>query len=137
MNRIKELSKTIRESFESIVDRADKLVNLGANVGVAYIGYRALKHPTGALVGLLALRLAESNNLAGGAAGVAALTGLGALNLIPPTTGPFLGDPGHRDVHTVLQMLQERGLWKPSTPISETPELMTKIRIGHDIYLEP
>lgn len=123
----------IKDAFESIVDRSGKLVDIATHAGVAYVGYNALKHPMGAVVGLLALRLAQSPNLASGAAGVAALTGLGALNLIPPTEPP----PGAGiPIELLLERLRAIG-WEPSIPISETPELQQRIRITNDMYLEP
>jgi len=63
------------------VNDNEKLVNLAVNAGVAYLGYRAFNHPIGALVGILALRLSKSPNLASGIAGVATLTSIGCLNV--------------------------------------------------------
>jgi hypothetical protein len=83
-NLLPSLLKSVRSVVESAIDRGDKLVNIATNAGVAYIGFNALKHPVGGLVGLLGLRLAQSPNLASGVAGIATLTGLGALNLVPP-----------------------------------------------------
>lgn len=123
----------IRSAFESVVDRGDKLISIATNAGVAYLGFNALKHPAGALVGLLGLRLAQSPNLASGVAGIAALTGLGALNLVPPPE-PL---PGHRGIDWVLDELQKRGLWSPSIPISSRPEDQQLIRTTGDFYLEP
>lgn len=132
-SRYNPLLKSVKSIVDGVIDRADKIASIATNAGVAYIGFNALKHPTGALVGLLALRLAQSPNLASGAAGIAALTGLGALNMVPPPE-PL---PGHRGVDWVLNELQKRGLWSPSIPISERPEEQIKIRTTGDFYLEP
>lgn len=126
----------IKSAFESVVDRGDKIVSIATNAGVAYLGYNALKHPAGALVGLLGLRLSQSPNLASGVAGIAALTGIGALNMIPPA-GEYDPGPGHRSIEWVLEELQKRGLWKPSTPISETPWLKKKREIFGGLYISP
>jgi len=56
----------------------------------AYLGYQAFEKVvpgsglSGAIVSQIALRLAESNNVAGGAAGVATLGGMGILNVYDP-----------------------------------------------------
>lgn len=123
----------IKEAIESGIDRADKAINIGLKAGVAYTGYRALRHPLGALVGLLGLRLAESPNLASGVAGVAALTGLGTLNLFPPPP-PAYG--AARPVEDTLALLQSLGLWRPTEiPISERPTEQTYIETYGGYYI--
>ena len=70
-NKFKFNLDKIRVAINEAIDRGDKFISLLTNAGVAYVGYRALKHPVGGLVGLLGLRLAQSPNLASGAAGIA------------------------------------------------------------------
>lgn len=71
------------ELVTQILDKLDKLdhiPNLFLKGGLALAGYQATGHWTGALTALIGLRLAEGANLAGGAAGVAALTLIGLTN---------------------------------------------------------
>ena len=68
------------------IDRLDKIINGITKLGIAYAGVNAIKHPMGAVVGLVAYRLAQSNNLASGAVGSATLAGIGLLNYKPPAT---------------------------------------------------
>lgn len=122
-----------KEALESVVDRADKAFSLATKAGIAYVGYRALRHPMGALVGLLGLRLSNSPNLAAGAAGIATLTGLGALNLFPPPP-PQYG--AARPVEDTLALLQSLGLWSPTeVPISERPEEQRLIETTGGYYI--
>lgn len=65
------------EQLSRLTQLADKVPDLFMKAGVAYIGIKATGHWTGALTALVALRLAQANNLAAGAAGVTALTGIG------------------------------------------------------------
>lgn len=69
------------QTIVKILEHSDKLIETATKLGVAYVGYNAVHHWSGALVGLLALRLSNSPNLAAGVAGVATLTGLGLMNL--------------------------------------------------------
>ena len=69
--------------IEGIVDRLDKLERIPDIVmkaGLAYAGYQAMNHWTGAITALVGLKLATGNNLAGGAAGVTTLTLIGLGN---------------------------------------------------------
>lgn len=79
-------------SLKDIVDRAGTLVDVATKLGVAYTGYNATRHWTGALVALIGLRLAEANNLASGIAGVATLTALGLGNIYNATAAPVNPD---------------------------------------------
>ena len=73
--------------------KLDSMITALTKVGVAVIGYQANKSWTGSLTALIALRLAESNNLAAGVAGVATLTaiGLGAIPRTAQTSGRLPG----------------------------------------------
>lgn len=53
-------------------------------LGVAFVGFKATNHWTGALSALIALRMAEGGNLAGGVAGVGVLGLLGLSQLPAP-----------------------------------------------------
>ena len=80
------------------IEHSDRLINTATKLGVAYVGYKANNHWSGALTGLVALRLAESNNLAAGIAGTATLAVIGLTSIpknsdipIDPKTGqPYL-----------------------------------------------
>lgn len=76
--------------IKDLIEAADRIPGLALKAGVAYIGIRATKHWTGALTGLVALRLANSPNLAAGAAGVGTLAALGivAEKGLPPIFDP-------------------------------------------------
>lgn len=78
----------IQKLIESAVDRADKVVNLGMKLGIAYAGVNAFRHPMGGVAALLGLHLTQQPNLAAGAAGVTTLAGVGAFNLFPPAPPP-------------------------------------------------
>lgn len=65
------------------LDRLDKIIDAATKLGIAYAGINAIKHPMGAVVGLVAYRLAQSNNVASGAVGSATLAGIGLLNYRP------------------------------------------------------
>lgn len=60
-----------------------------------YLGYQAFEKASpgaglsGAIVSQIAMKLAGSNNVIGGAAGVATLTGLGIMNVVPEGTNPY------------------------------------------------
>lgn len=69
------------------IDRLDTLLSAATKLGVAYAGVNALKHPMGAVVGLVALKLATSPSIAAGAVGAATLAGIGLLNFVPAPEG--------------------------------------------------
>lgn len=62
------------------LDKLEKIPDIVMKAGLAYAGYRATNHWTGAIAALVGLKLATGNNLAGGAAGVTALTFIGLGN---------------------------------------------------------
>lgn len=68
------------------LDRLEKIIDAATKLGIAYAGISAIKHPMGAVVGLVAYKLAQSNNLASGAVGSATLAGIGLLNVMPEGT---------------------------------------------------
>ena len=68
-------------AIAGLVDRGDKLIDIFLKGGIAWAGYQSMKHPIGAVVGLLGLNLARGDNLAGGAAGVTILASIGVSNL--------------------------------------------------------
>ncbi|GAG94486.1 unnamed protein product, partial [marine sediment metagenome] len=57
----------------SLGGRLDNLINGVTKLGVAYFGAKAANHWSGAITGLVALRLAESGNAPAGIAGLATL----------------------------------------------------------------
>jgi len=71
------------------IDRAKTIMDFATRAGTMYLGYQAFERAapgsglSGAIVSQIALRLAESNNIPAGAAGVATLTGMGILNVMP------------------------------------------------------
>lgn len=71
------------------IDRAKAIMDFATRAGTAYLGYQAFEKQvpgsglSGAIVSQIALRLAEANNVASGAAGVATLSGMGILNVLP------------------------------------------------------
>ncbi|GAI70683.1 unnamed protein product [marine sediment metagenome] len=72
------------------IDRAKTIMDFATRAGTAYLGYQAFEKAApgsglaGAIVSQIALRLADSNNLAGGAAGVSILAGMGIINVYQP-----------------------------------------------------
>lgn len=83
-----KIGQSVKGGFESVASGGSKIIDIATKAGVAYVGFNALKHPAGALTGLVALNLANSPNLAAGVAGVATLTALGAMSTIPPGFDP-------------------------------------------------
>lgn len=61
---------------------SDRLLDAFTKAGVAYVGYNASNHWTGALVALISLKLAQGGNLAGGIAGTSVLGILGLTNVV-------------------------------------------------------
>lgn len=75
---------------------SDRLLDAFTKAGVAYVGYNASNHWTGALVALISLKLAQGGNLAGGIAGTGVLSLLGLTNVVkslPTTTYPVITAP--------------------------------------------
>jgi len=69
----------------SITDKITRIPDLVLSSGAAYAGFSALKHPMGAVYGLLGLRLAQTDGLFSNAAGLAILAHIGLSNLAPNT----------------------------------------------------
>ena len=79
------------ELVEQVVSKLDKLGHIPdifLKGGLAYLGYRATGNIGGAITALVGLKLAEGNNLAGGAAGVTALTLVGLGNAFKDAQAP-------------------------------------------------
>ena len=77
-------AKVQTKILTSLMDNSDKLLNLAVAGGVGVVGARAFGYqPIGALIGLIGYRLAQSDNLASGTAGVTVLSALGLMNLPP------------------------------------------------------
>lgn len=76
-----------KNNLAVVASRLDQVISGLTKLGVAYVGYKATNHWTGALTGLIALKMAEGGNLAGGAAGTAVL-GLLGLTQMPPVQIP-------------------------------------------------
>lgn len=72
------------------LDRLESIFSVATRAGTAYLGYQAFEKVepgsglAGAIISQIALRLATSQNLAGGTAGVATLSGMGILNVYDP-----------------------------------------------------
>ena len=82
--------------LSEVVSKLDKLghiPDLFLKGGLAYAGFKATGNIGGAITALVGLRLAEGNNLAGGAAGVTALTLVGIGNAFKDTALPFVVPP--------------------------------------------
>lgn len=79
------LSDSDKQAFATVLSRLDQLVDGATKLGVAYIGYKAANHWSGALTNLVALKLAQGGNLAGGVAGVSVLAFSGLTQIIPTT----------------------------------------------------
>ena len=80
-----------------VVEKLDKLghiPDLFLKGGLAYAGFRATGNIGGAITALVGLRLAEGNNLAGGAAGVTALTLVGIGNAFKDMQATSSSDTG-------------------------------------------
>lgn len=78
--------------LKEILDRIPKMIDPLIYGGVAYFGHKAseklgAKFPvtlSGSLVAMLALKLAtQSRNVVGGSAGIAVLSAIGVLNVMP------------------------------------------------------
>lgn len=84
-----QILQQIQNALLKVVDRSDKIVNLLLNAGVAYYGYQVNHHWTGALTGLIGMKLAQADNLVSGTAGIGILGAMGAMQL----TKPFWATP--------------------------------------------
>jgi len=82
-------SSISQEAIIRLISRSDRLIEAGTKIGVAYLGYQANNHWTGALTSLIALKLAQSGNVVAGAAGVSVLGIIGLTNITKKTTSPF------------------------------------------------
>jgi len=67
------------------IDRLEQIIDGIIKLGVAYAGYNAVKHPMGAIAGLVALKIAQGSNELTSAAGAATLAGMGVLAFAPET----------------------------------------------------
>ena len=88
-----------KEALLRVIERSDRILDAATKIGVAYVGYKAADHPSGALAGLVALKLANANNLAAGVAGVATLTALGITSVAKQQFqyGPFATVPRNEE----------------------------------------
>ena len=104
--------KHVSDHIGSVIDnsRAQDLVNAFLNIGLAYAGYEIFRDWKGALLGPISLKLATSNNLAAGTAGVVGLASLGLaagagkklseILLIDVPDPPEIPGPGQTDPET-------------------------------------
>ena len=102
-----------------LIARSDQLVDTATKLGVAFIGYKANNHWSGALTGLVALRLSNSPNLAAGVAGVGVLAGLGLMNIVQQAPGAplvYRGDDPHFVTTSQSQCLAMGGTIISSLP---------------------
>lgn len=65
------------KSFEVLSSQTKNILDALMKAGVAYYGYSSFGHPAGALIGLIGLELAKSENIVSGASGVATLSAIG------------------------------------------------------------
>lgn len=107
------------------IDRAQTIMDLATRAGTMYLGYQAFEKVApgsglaGAIVSQIAMRLATSNNIPGGLAGVATLTSLGLLNIHQEgtdyvrTTTDWIGnliagiEPAWRDIGILPPLREE------------------------------
>lgn len=71
-------------AIKGIIDRSDKIIDLATTAGIAYYGYQVNNHWTGALTGVLGYKLARTDNIVSGGAGVGILGALGVMQLTKP-----------------------------------------------------
>jgi len=88
------------EIGKKMLEQIQHLPDVMLKGGLAYAGYRATGNWGGALTALVGLRLAEGNNLVGGAAGVTALGLIGLSNAfkdvpLPLAIVPTIPDPDY------------------------------------------
>lgn len=98
--------------INEVVSKLDKLghvPDLFLKGGLAYLGYRSTGNVGGAITALVGLRLAEGNNLAGGAAGVAALSLIGLGNAFKDKNGLFKN--GGLDPYWFIPPSQRKPPW--------------------------
>ena len=87
LDRINEKMDRFIEMLEKFTKVAKLVPDLVLQGGVALAGANAAKHPIGAVMGLTALKLAQSPGLISSGAGVAGLLAIGVGNLpIDPAT---------------------------------------------------
>jgi len=67
------------------IDRLEKIIEAMTKLGVAYMGYKSVDHPMGAIAGLVALKIASSPNDLASVTGAATLAGMGVLAYAPET----------------------------------------------------
>lgn len=65
------------ELLQRVMDKLEAIPDVAVNLGVAYVGAKSTRHWSGALTGLIALKLAQAPNLLAGAVGIGMLTFLG------------------------------------------------------------
>ncbi|GAG83001.1 unnamed protein product [marine sediment metagenome] len=104
------------------IDRAKTIMDLLTRAGTMWLGYSAFERIakgsglSGALVSQIAMKLAQSDNLASGAAGVATLAGMGILNVIPPAgSEPAVANP------TWIEKLGLSDPFRPINPLTGEP----------------
>lgn len=101
LERLKEKTEKIKakgaeirlaiEPIMKVVSNEQHITNLLLNAGIAYYGYRTNNHWTGAIAGLLGLRLAQQESLISSGTGVGILGTLGVVNMaqyVQQQTGP-------------------------------------------------
>lgn len=89
-SRKQALSDGDKIALATVAGNLDRVIDGVTKIGVAYIGFKAANHWTGALTNLVALRLAEGGNLAGGVAGVAVLAYSGLTQVVTPSDTSYL-----------------------------------------------
>ena len=93
----------------SKLDKLGHLPDLFLKGGLAYAGFRSTGNIGGAITALVGLRLAEGNNLAGGAAGVTALALVGIGNAFKDIA-PKSGEAGGLDPYWFWPGIEPGGL---------------------------
>ena len=78
------------KEYIDVLERLPKVIDLITKLGIAYYGAYAYKHPSGALVGLIALELAKAQNAIAGASGIATLGAIGLASMDSDFLTPML-----------------------------------------------
>ncbi len=107
-----------------IMEHLPKAVDVSVNIGLAYIGAKMARHWSGALYGPVALKLAQSPNIASGVAGVTGLAALGILAAQPK--------------EQIKALVEEySGIFVPAAPATEREKaIIDKVTAGELLTAE-
>lgn len=88
--RTSKRNQVSEDAILRVLGRLDSIVEGVTKIGVAYVGFKAANHWTGALTNLVALKLAQGGNVVAGAAGTAVLAISGLTQMQPQQDQPLL-----------------------------------------------